>query len=289
VRALINVRIMKRLFAALAVAAVALDLAAGFPGTDLILPAAGRVQGAGGSQFYTTLWVTNASATESADATIEFLRAGQGNITPPRVSIGLAPGQTKTFENATETLFGISGVLGGLRVRSSKPVLVASRIYNQNDGQTVAGSTGLFYAGVPADFAIGNGQSGALQGVRQDVDFRYNAFIVEASGSSVRVRLDVRDGSGNAIAASILDLQPFEQRLVPLSSLFSANVSDGVLAATVIGGDGRVIVCGSLIANTSQDASGFEMAFRPELLGNAVPGPQARLGGNDVAAVAFDR
>jgi hypothetical protein len=38
---------------------------AGFGGTDLILPAVGRVNGVGGSRFYTTIWVTNPSATET--------------------------------------------------------------------------------------------------------------------------------------------------------------------------------------------------------------------------------
>src|SRR6185436_20379141 len=109
---------MKTRVLALLMAAVAVDLLAGFPGTDLILPAVGRVQGAGGSQFYTTLWITNASVTDPAEVVIEFLRAGQSNLEPARVSVALAAGRTATYENVAETLFGITGSLGAVRVRS---------------------------------------------------------------------------------------------------------------------------------------------------------------------------
>src|SRR5947207_2353724 len=266
-----------RLVFFLAIAAVAINLNAGFPGTDLILPAVGRVEGAGGSHFYTTLWITNPS-TAGVDVMIDFLRAGQSNLHPQSVAIALAPGETRTFENVAETLFGLTNILGAARVRASSPVLVSSRIYNQNDGQTIAGSQGLFYSAIPSDFAIGAGQSAAMQGVRQDADFRYNIFLVETSGAPASARIDVRDATSNKVGSLAIDLQPYEQRLVPLSSVIAANISTAVVQIFVTGGEGHVIVSGSLIANGSQDASGFEMGFRPELLGASTPGPAGPIG-----------
>src|SRR5689334_11346286 len=140
-----------RLLSLATIVAIALTVTAGFPGTDLILPAVGRVEGAGGSHFYTTIWITNPSAS-SADVVIEFLRAGQNNLHPQSATLSLAPGQTKTFENIAETLFGLTNILGAARVRASQPVLVSSRIYNQNDGKTLSGSQGLFYSAIPSDF-----------------------------------------------------------------------------------------------------------------------------------------
>jgi hypothetical protein len=124
-------------------------LFAGFGGTDLVLPAVGQVNGLGGSHFYTTVWITNPSASEAADVQISFLRPGQANPNPQTYTETIAAGVTKVYENATESLFGAAGVLGAARVRSTKTVLVSSRIYNQNDGQTVAQSQGLFSSGVP--------------------------------------------------------------------------------------------------------------------------------------------
>src|SRR5688572_19742979 len=95
-----------------------LPLFAGFPDAEVILPVAGRVDGEGGSHFYTTVFVTNPSPTERAEYALEFLRAGQANPSPQSVSASLEPGSTARYENIAETLFGLNGVLGAIRVRS---------------------------------------------------------------------------------------------------------------------------------------------------------------------------
>src|SRR5687768_12616877 len=82
---------------------------AGFPGHDLIVAVAGRASGVGGSDFDSTLWITNPSS-EVADVEISFLRSGQGNQSPSTFNDRLQPGQTKTYENAVSKLFGVTGV-----------------------------------------------------------------------------------------------------------------------------------------------------------------------------------
>ena len=96
---------------------LATPASAGFSGTDLILPASGRVLGAGGSEFLTTGWVTN-PGDDVIDVQFQFLEAGQANHNPLTVTDTLSPGETKTYENLAETLFGRIGVLGAVRVRS---------------------------------------------------------------------------------------------------------------------------------------------------------------------------
>ncbi|HEX9500159.1 MAG TPA: hypothetical protein VGA10_00760, partial [Thermoanaerobaculia bacterium] len=233
-------------------------LFAGFPGTDLILPAVGRVEGVGGSQFYTTVWVTNPNAT-AVEFDIAFLLAGQENLSPARVIDSIAPGATKVYENIAESLFGIKGLLGAARIRSSQNLIVSSRIFNQ-------GLQGLFYAAIPSQFGIGRFESATLQGVRQNGDYRYNIFVVESAGQLAMLRLRVLDGAGNVLGQTTITLQAYEQRLISVASLAS-SVSDGIVEATTIDGAGRVIVSGSLITNATQDATGLEMAFRPDLLG----------------------
>src|SRR5260221_4587495 len=77
---------------ALALLSLASTVLAGFPGTDLILPAFGRVEGAGGSHFYTTVWGTNpASNNGGAGPVLPFRLSGAGHRAPPTRSGSLAP------------------------------------------------------------------------------------------------------------------------------------------------------------------------------------------------------
>ena len=246
----------------------ATSLSAGFPGKELIIPAIGRVDGAGGSHFYTTVWATNPSAT-TADVQIQFLLAGQPNINPITVTDTIGAGQTKVYENIAEALFGIKGVTGAARFRSSTDLVVAARIYNLPDGAPIAASDGEFFTAVPPDFGISTGETALLQGLRSNPDFRYNVILVETNGASASGLFRITDASGNSIATPEFSLQPFETRLVSLATLLPTGMvlDDGSLEMDVEAGDGRVLMAGSLVANESQNAAGFEMAFRSSLLG----------------------
>ncbi|MGA8806695.1 MAG: collagen-like protein, partial [Thermoanaerobaculia bacterium] len=253
-------------------------LRAGFSGTDLILPAVGHINGVGGSHFYTTVWITNPSSTDSADFEASFLRSGQSNPAPATFHDVVGPGATKVYEDASVTMFGIDGVLGAMRIHSTRPLLVSSRIYNLNDGQDAGASQGLFSSGIPADFGIRAGQSGVLQGIRVSEDFRYNIFLVETSGQPLSVGLEIVDQTGIARGNTTITLQPWEHRVLTASSIVNGSIRDGALHITASGGEGRVLVLGSQVANESQDASGFEMVFRDELLNSGLPGPTGATG-----------
>jgi hypothetical protein len=251
--------------------AFASPLFAAFPSTDVILPAAGRVSGANGSEFYTTVWVSNPSDVP-VDVQMQFLAAGMPNPTPVTVTDTLGAGASKTYENIAETLFDLPGVLGAIRFRSSQPVLVAARIYNQSPGATLSDTQGAGFAGVPASFAIGSDQQARLQGVTQNTDFRYNLFMVEASGSPIAARIELLDGPGNVVATRDFPLRGYEQLLVSVAELAPGGlISNGQLRATVAAGEGKLIVAGSLVANESQDATGFEMSFSETLLATNMP------------------
>lgn len=116
---------------------IASPLLAGLAGTDLFIPASGRVSGAGGSEFYTTLWITNPGVAP-VNVDIQFYRAGQANALPAgSFRDTIAAKETKKYENYVESLFGITGVLGAARFVSTADVLVAARIYNQHPGSAM--------------------------------------------------------------------------------------------------------------------------------------------------------
>ena len=264
---------------------------ANFAGMDLILPAAGRVIGAGGTEFLTTAWVTNPND-HAVDVQFQFLQSGQANITPVTVMDTLSAGQTKTYENLIDTVFHLGGVLGAVRVRSSDQVLVSARIFSRAPGDTLANTNGANFAAVPSSFAIGKGDQGLLQGANQNADFRYNFILVEVSGAETAVQVRLRDGAGAEIATKTYTVRPYEQLLVNISDLAPGVVVNGAqLQATVLSDSGRVIFAGSLITNGSQDSTGFEMSFNSSLLAesaqrvvsvNGLSGAVALTGGQGV-------
>jgi hypothetical protein len=249
---------------------VTISADAAFTGTDLILPAVGRVDGNGGSRFFTTVWVTNPGA-QSASFQMQFIASGQTPPAPVSVTDSLAPGTTKTYENIAETVFAARGLLGAVRFHSDQPLLVSARIYNQYDGATERDSAGQFMSAVPATFGVERGERAHLQGARSTADYRYNIFFAETGGGASTARVTVVDVGGVALQSTIVTLLPYEQRVIALASLIGTQMlADGTVLIEAIEGSGRMYAVGSLVSNGSQDGSLFEMRFPDRLLGDSV-------------------
>ena len=132
---------------------------ASFASSDVYLTSIGRVAGASGAQFSTTVWITNLSATQPVSFGFFFLASGQANPNPASFADTLAPGETKMYEDVMLNKFGLTAALGaGHIVSSSGDVFVSSRIFNLSPGQDLGASTGLFFAGVPSIFALRAGR-----------------------------------------------------------------------------------------------------------------------------------
>ena len=264
---------MIRSILAVSLLLVCLPAGATFTGTDLILPAVGHASGAGGSEFSSSVWITNPSDA-TADVTIQLL-----GTSAPVFNDHIAAGGTKVYENVAETLFGLQSVVAGARVRSSQKVLVSARVYNRTSGE--ADTQGLVFSGVPAGFGLAKGESSVLQGIRQTSDYRYNVFLVETTGKPVTFELSVVDVGGAVLALKTITLQPFEQQLLSIGTLLpKVTIANATIKLRATDGDGRMVAAGSLVANGSQDASSFEMAFSEStLIGPQGPaGPQGPQG-----------
>jgi hypothetical protein len=245
-------------------------LFAGFSGTEVFIPAVGRVTGAGGSEFYTTVWITNLSTTASVSFQFQFLRSGQANTAPASFSDTLAVGQTKIYENIVESRFGLTGVNGAGRIVANGEVYVSSRIYEQPPGTDLGSSKGLFFSGVPASFGLGIGDRASLQGVNQGgtQNLRYNFILLEIGGQPTTVHVDLKDANGAALAGKDYTLQAFEHRQVNVTDVLpSISTTNARLESIVTSGAGRVLFAGAQVTNVSQDPTGFEMSFKGSLLG----------------------
>ncbi|MBL8114449.1 MAG: hypothetical protein JNK60_16330 [Acidobacteria bacterium] len=240
-------------------------LRAGFAGTDVFVPAVARIDGQQGARFFSTLWLTNAGDAPITYRLAYFL-ANTSNTSPALVSGELGPGETRRIDDVVGTAFDQPGTSGAIRITSSGEILASSRTYSLPAGGRADESSGLFFAAVPASFAIGLGESAQLQGVSQNAaeNFRYNFGYVETTGNSARVRFVARGANGVALGVLEDDVQAYARRqysaLDVAPSIATANAR---IEATVIAGSGRVLVYGTQIANASNDSSGFEMSFRP--------------------------
>ncbi|HNX51504.1 MAG TPA: hypothetical protein PKL08_15145 [Thermoanaerobaculaceae bacterium] len=254
---------------------------AGFSGTDLFLPSVGSNPGTPPAVWYTTVWVHNPNAT-AANVTF-YLLERQANPTPLTFTDTIQPGDTAKYENAVQTMFA-KQTFGAIRITSNVKVLAGSRIYSQSG--ELKDSVGQYFAGTPASFAIGQGQSTELMGVYATLPsgestFRYNYGFVETTGAGTcGVKVTAKDATGATLGSKTYTVRQWEQMQKGFGSEFAAlNTQNARLTVEVTAGTGKIITFGSGVANGSQDPATFEMAFRNELLA------ENSAGGGDITAV----
>jgi len=269
-------RALRALMVLTVVVLAAGEALAGFSGTDVYLPSVGRGPGVAPSEWYTTVWVSNPNP-QPVNVTFAFLERDTVNTSPPAFNDVLNAGETKRYVNAVWSLFAREA-FGALRVVSTNRVLVCSRIYSQT-GEEVEDSVGQFFAGVPASFAIGRGETTQVLGVYHlppegDPEFRFNFGVVETTGHDATVTVRVWSDLGTPWMTSGFQVRAFEQKQWSFRGLFPAagSAENARLELEVTQGEGRVIAFGSLVANGSQDPSTFEMQFSDELLGTSTGG-----------------
>jgi hypothetical protein len=248
---------------------------AGFAGTDLFVPMAGRQAGVFPSDWYTTVWVHNPGATD-ATVRVYFLERNTANPAPPWVDVLVPAGDTKKVENVVEDLFG-KQAFGALRfVCAAQKLVVSARVYSKGAGSGEKDSVGQDFAAVPASFAIGVGEKSRILGVHQTQpaggsDYRYNFGFVETAGKTATVRVSAYDGNGAFQGSKDITVREWSQRQVAFRDQFpNVSTNNTRLEVEVIAGQGKVIAYGSGIANGSQDPTTYEMSYTDTLLG--IPG-----------------
>ena len=283
-------RCVRGLSALLVLLLFASRVEAGFAGTNVFIPATARTPGAGGSQFYSTLWITDLG-TAPANVTIQFLRQGQTNPAPTTKTEVIAAGATRRIDDVV-TYLGESGG-GALHLVSDQEVFASSRTYDQPPGTELKDVKALFFSGIPAGFAIGAGDASTLQGITNGPleNYRYNFGLVETTGQPVSVRVTVKDQTSASLGVQQYDLGAFEARQVNGFAGFSPAISttNAILRAEVLAGAGKVLLYGTQVAGTtavpgSNDAAGFEMSFKDSLLGGGVTSLNGLTGAVTIAA-----
>jgi hypothetical protein len=237
---------MKHVVIGLMVLTPAMSAFALSPGTDVLVPAAGRGGGAGGSLWVTSMAVSN-PGDEAATITVQWLVRNQANPSPLSVEITVPAGETVNYAQALDELFGIEAGGGALRVVSDRPVVVSAAILNVAGGNEF----GQGFEGVPVTSALLPGDGSRALALRHGATHRSNIYVVDASGDGSVVTVRARDGTGAELGSKRYNLGAHMPVLEPLSAL-GIGQADGV-AVTFEVESGAVIGGASRIADASGD------------------------------------
>ncbi len=226
-------------------------------GTDLYIPAAARVKGAGTSQWFTDLFVFNPGTT-AVNVDIYYLPRDTDNSSVTPQSFTIQPGATLVLADAILGTFGFSSSAGAFRVTSAGQVLTTCRIYNKENNATF----GQGLEGVPAGSAVtpssptdivgmtSNGTAGT-QGT-----FRSNIFAVNTSSSSTSLTFDIMDTAGTSLGSKSYTLQPFAAFFKSIGDIGAGNFDNATLHVTAT--SGSAVVVASKNDNVSSDGTTLE-------------------------------
>ena len=260
----------KALIVTVCIALMAGTALATVPVTDQYLPALGHALGAAVNgvqpEWRGDVWIFNPSATQSASVTI-YLLLRQANPNPTSLVQTVAPGDTLYLPDVIGVTFGNDNLYAGLRFLSTIPVLVTAESYVANVTTSLGtGTSGQFFAGIPASWALGLNDSTDMPGFDQDGTgttgrFRSNLAIVETTGNPVQYNVQIYDGSNNLIGtkAYSLDVRQVGQINTVITDVTGGTGTDERLHITVTGGTGQLIAVGSRIDNTTGDPSTIDM------------------------------
>ncbi len=216
------------------------------PGTTVIVPAAARGAGAGGSLWATALYVLNPGA-DAVDVTFAWLVRDQANPAPQTATRTVGAGSTLVLEDAVLDLFGVEAGGGAVLVAAPAPVVVNAGIFNRAGGQEF----GQGFEGIPVAHAIGAGQTTHAVGTANNSAYRTNFFAVDATGSGAGLVVDVLGVDGQSLGSRSYTLGGHQPLLKGVAEVVATPVDAGVIRFTVQ--SGKVLVGSSRVNQGTGD------------------------------------
>ena len=216
------------------------------PGTDVLVPAAGRL-----STWVTDLYIMNPGA-EPTTVTVAWLVRGQANPDPVDLTFTVGPGETLSLPDVILEQFGLTTGEGGFRVTADTEVVVNSRIYSSAGGLTY----GQGFEGTPVSLATKSGARTDIVGLSSNSQFRTNMYACAGpNGATLDMVLVTPDGTEIAtVSKTLLAWMPYLKRIDQLMA--SGDFDDGTLRVTVT--EGSSIVGASKVDIASSDPTTLE-------------------------------
>jgi hypothetical protein len=220
------------------------------PAHEWVVPAVAHTSGRDGTFWTSDVTVANLG-TGDANIDLEYLpeRTDNSDGGLLRSRLRIRAGTTYCFEDVVLEEFGVDDGKGVLRVSSSRPIVVASRVWTvgPNDG-----TTGHGLRAVPKE-TLARGTT-ILPGLRTRDGFRTNVGVVTgAAWASVRIRL--RDQDGTEHGDTFVNVPARSMRQWSLESLFGSSQLDTLepTGSLVLDADADFLAYLVVIDGSSQD------------------------------------
>ncbi len=211
------------------------------PGTDLVVPAAGRTD-----RWVTDLYLLNLGEGEAGVA-IGWLVRGQPNPDPTFIHLTLGPRETRVLADVIGVEFGLERAGGAFRIVASQPILATCRIY-ATDGDATYGQG---VEGMPTTSATVTGTLTHVLGLTVTEAFRTNIYAL-AGETGATLEVTLLAPSGLALASATLELGGWEPYLRPAGELLGiAGFEHGTLFVRIAAGS--AVVGASRADNLSWD------------------------------------
>ena len=226
--------------------------------TEKFLSIAGKVSNASGANFVSDIRIFNPSFDRTVGYIIEYFPAGGTNPAAAQSALAVVPPRgTLAVNDVVGTLFASSGT-GAIRVSSNQPLIVTSRIY---DDQRAAGrgTVGQFVPGLSRAEARRSGvlpQLSYNNPTTPPSGFRTNIGMFNPNETDVTVRMTLRGNSGNVLGTTApFVIGPMHQRQQPLFAPFTGlnpnfNYSSVSLSFEA---SSPIFVYASVLDNVTQD------------------------------------
>lgn len=242
-----TLRVMRKLLLVCSFA-LAVQALGNYPGKDLWVPVAGHAAGSDGRIHATTVFVTNTSD-RAADVRMSLHASGEVGREPHAVSVRIAAGGTHVHDLA-DRLATAQRPIGSLRITASEPVVADAWLYNRSAAQP--GATGSVIGAIPAEFAIGSGESAVIHASTGDA--RFKLYVAETRGFPLYFSVTAHDANGGRTSRRFF-VDRHDQRSWELPGPFVA------LHVAGVNGSGKIVFAGSRIDNATQDTSFFPMTL----------------------------
>lgn len=197
--------------------------------SEIVVPAAVRVDGKNGAFFQTDLWIR--CQTVPVAATLYFHSADAASAAPA-VTIPMMLTQPVTYlPDLLSATFGVPKGAGNIRIVAGAPVSAVIRVYNNGGG----GAYGLSFMGMPSTMSLRSmpmmgGSFGMddfamyMLGLLPEPGNRVNVNVVNTNSTAVDGVVEILDSDGSAPSGAGVTSLPFS------IAGYSSHQFNGVLA-----------------------------------------------------------
>jgi len=183
--------------------------------SEIIVPAAVRVDGKNASFFQTDLWIR--CRTVPVAATLYF-HAADAASAAPAVTVPMTLTQPVVYlPDVLSATFGVTKGAGNIRIVAGAPVSAVVRVYNSGGG----GAYGLSFMGMPSTMSLSSmpmtgGSFGMddfamyMLGLLPEPGNRVNVSVVNTNSTTVNGVVEVLDSDGSAPSGTGATSFPFQ-------------------------------------------------------------------------------